>query len=127
MDKLEEEFRKFLREYTVSSRSDVFYRMDMRSAYLAGRQSSQARETENKLIHVEMLLYAIVEALKGKEPSDFELSFGIVRDVWDLYNLCQSSQDQPLCTCEKPTILSVDYCGVCGKDMRPRVIKEDGL
>ena len=39
---------------------------------------------ESQLALQDMLLSAIEDTLAGKEPSDFELSFGIVRHVYDL-------------------------------------------
>ena len=38
-----------------------------------------------KWIEAEMIINAIGEALDGEEPSDFELSYPIVRKAFDLY------------------------------------------
>ena len=43
--------------------------------------------TEGQLLLANVLLDAIELALDGKEPSDFELSFPIVRRVVDLYEM----------------------------------------
>jgi hypothetical protein len=40
---------------------------------------------ESKWIFSEMLLNAVGEALDGEQPSDFELSFPVVRKAYDLY------------------------------------------
>ena len=42
---------------------------------------------KNEAVKAHMLLDAIQKALDGEEPSDFELSFGIVREVYDLKQL----------------------------------------
>ena len=42
------------------------------------------RILENAYIEQGMIMDAIQDALNGKEPSDFELSYPIVRRVWDL-------------------------------------------
>ena len=39
-----------------------------------------------KWIESEMIINAIGMALDGEEPSDFELSFPIIRKVWGIYN-----------------------------------------
>jgi hypothetical protein len=39
---------------------------------------------ENDLVMTNSILESIEDILNGKEPSDFMLSFGIVRDVFDL-------------------------------------------
>ena len=46
--------------------------------------------TEGQLLLANVLLDAIELALDGKEPSDFELSFPIVRRVVDLYEMHQT-------------------------------------
>jgi len=33
----------------------------------------------------EMILMAVARALDGEEPSDFELSFPVVRKAWDMH------------------------------------------
>jgi hypothetical protein len=43
------------------------------------------RDEESRLIMIAARWEAVCEALKGKEPSDFMLSFPEVRRVWDLY------------------------------------------
>lgn len=43
------------------------------------------RDKENELIMIAARWEAVCEALEGKEPSDFMLSFPEVRKVWDLY------------------------------------------
>ena len=43
------------------------------------------REMENRWIQAEMIISAISGALDGEEPSDFELSFLIVRKAWDIH------------------------------------------
>jgi len=43
------------------------------------------RECQNDLLIANSILEAINEALNGNEPSDFMLSFPIVRKAWDLY------------------------------------------
>ena len=45
---------------------------------------------EGQLLLVNVLLEAIELVLDGKEPSDFELSFPIVRRVADLYEMHQT-------------------------------------
>lgn len=42
------------------------------------------RELTNEIVMQDMILSAIQNAVDGVEPSDFELSYPIVRDVWDL-------------------------------------------
>jgi len=41
---------------------------------------------KSKWIEAEMVLNAVGSALDGEEPSDFELSFPIVRKAWDIYH-----------------------------------------
>ena len=41
---------------------------------------------EARWIESEMIINAIGEALDGEEPSDFEMSYPIVRKAHDLYN-----------------------------------------
>ena len=41
---------------------------------------------KSKWILAETIINAIGEALDGEEPSDFELSFPIVRKAYDLYH-----------------------------------------
>ena len=40
---------------------------------------------ESKWIEAEMILKAVARALDGEEPSDFELSFPVVRKAWDMH------------------------------------------
>jgi len=40
---------------------------------------------KSKWIQAEMIINAIGEALDGEEPSDFELSFPIVRKAFEVY------------------------------------------
>lgn len=42
------------------------------------------RELANEIVAQDMILSAIAAAVNGVEPSDFELSYSIVRDVWGL-------------------------------------------
>jgi len=53
----------------------------------------QEYNPENDLAIVNYLLHSIHIASKGIEPSDFALSFGIVRDVWDLYVSMKTLED----------------------------------
>ena len=46
--------------------------------------ASQA-DFESKWIESEMILNAVGMALDGDEPSDFELSFPVVRKAWDMH------------------------------------------
>lgn len=41
--------------------------------------------TTNDQLLVQNILEAVREAAQGNEPSDFMMSFGIVRDVYELY------------------------------------------
>ena len=41
---------------------------------------------KSKWIETEMIINAIGEALDGEEPSDFELSYPIVRKAFDIYH-----------------------------------------
>ena len=43
-----------------------------------------------KWIEAEMIINAIGSALEGEEPSDFELSYPIVRKAWDIWNILKS-------------------------------------
>ena len=57
------------------------------------KESDELKSCKNELVMAEMLLGAIEMALGGVEPSDFELSFPIVRDVWDMHCLIESVQE----------------------------------
>ncbi len=46
----------------------------------------RVRQIENQWIQSEMIINAIGEALDGEEPSDFEMSFPIVRKAFDIYH-----------------------------------------
>lgn len=43
------------------------------------------RHLENEVVLQDMIIDAIRGALEGQEPSDFEQSFDVVRQVWELY------------------------------------------
>jgi len=43
------------------------------------------KDTERLACEYEMILDAIESAAGGNEPSDFELSYPVVRRIWDLY------------------------------------------
>ena len=43
------------------------------------------RGLESEILELDMILNAVGMALDGQEPSDFELSFPIVRKAWDLH------------------------------------------
>jgi hypothetical protein len=45
-------------------------------------------EIYNNNAYLNMILIAIENVLDGNEPSDFEMSFEIVRRVWDLKEIC---------------------------------------
>lgn len=47
----------------------------------------EAMQLKSELAEVHAILEAIQDALDGKEPSDFMLSFPVVRQVQDLYNM----------------------------------------
>ncbi len=47
---------------------------------------------ESRWIQAEMIINAIGEALDGEEPSDFEMSFPIVRKAWDAYHEAERSE-----------------------------------
>ena len=52
--------------------------------------SYEAKWIEDKWIEAEMIINAIGEALDGEEPSDFELSYPIVRKAYDMYQKAKS-------------------------------------
>ena len=47
--------------------------------------SNYQRGLESEILELDMILNAVGMALDGQEPSDFELSFPIVRKAWDLH------------------------------------------
>jgi len=53
--------------------------------YMAGQDDREkdSQYFQSQYVQAEMLLDSIEMALDGKEPSDFALSFPIVRRVWD--------------------------------------------
>jgi len=51
------------------------------------------RELEDSYIETNMVLEAIQAALNGNEPSDFELSYPIVRQAWDLRKLSEDENN----------------------------------
>ena len=55
-----------------------------KNSFKAMGYASQA-DFESKWIEAEMILMAVAMALDGNEPSDFELSFPIVRKAWDMH------------------------------------------
>ena len=50
---------------------------------MSEEKCSDCGELVNEIVMQDMILNAIQNAVDGVEPSDFELSYSIVRDVWE--------------------------------------------
>ena len=54
---------------------------------------------KHKLVQAEMIISAIEMALDGELPTDFELSFSIIRKAWDTWNIANKRVERTRKTC----------------------------